>query len=106
LEQCLLLEPQRVLCSHGNSGSPDMIKKNRAYLREIEKRCRDLLNMERASDIKLEQVSEIIHYSFDEAIEPVMEDGEVVDRTYYPQMHEHNVRCIWQWVTGEVSAQA
>jgi glyoxylase-like metal-dependent hydrolase (beta-lactamase superfamily II) len=101
LAQFLQLQPQRVLCSHGKSSSPDMINKNLAYLHEIEKRCRDLLSQQPASAIALEQIGAMLNYSFDEAIEQIMEQGEGVDRTYYSEVHEHNIRCIWQWLISE-----
>ena len=43
LEHLIALQPLRVLCSHGKTTSPDQIKQNLAYIREIERRCKSVL---------------------------------------------------------------
>src|SRR5207253_3599574 len=40
LESLIALQPQRVLCSHGKTTSPQLVQDNLSYLREIEQRCR------------------------------------------------------------------
>src|SRR6266851_1796298 len=61
LEHFLTLQPQRVLCSHGKTTSLEAVKANLAYLREIERRGRDLLQRHRPTNEELEHAAEVIH---------------------------------------------
>lgn len=95
LESFLALEPQRVLCSHSKTTSIDVVKENRAYLREIERRSRALLATHRPTQAELEHASILINYPFDEVISGFTEP---VDRSFYTWAHDNNVRCILQWL--------
>ena len=94
LKRLQALQPQRVLCSHGNSSSPDLISVNLAYLREIERRCRALLSTHTPTGEELEHAAQLINYPFDEIV-PLEEE---VDRTYYTWAHEDNIRSIIEWL--------
>ena len=95
LEQLVALQPERVLCSHGKSTSPQLVADNLHYVREIERRSRLLLREQRPSDEELEHASSLIDYPFDEVIAGV--DGQI-DRTFYGQGHENNVRAVLRWL--------
>jgi glyoxylase-like metal-dependent hydrolase (beta-lactamase superfamily II) len=97
LERLLALQPQRVLCSHGGTTSPELVQDNLAYLREIEQRCHVMLQTHRPIVAELAHPSELINYPFDEAIAGVTGP---VDRTFYSQAHEDNIRYILEWLTG------
>ena len=71
------------------------MKENLAYLREIERRGRLLLQRRRPTDEELERSSLLIDYSFDEVIPG---SGEKVDRAFYSGAHENNVRAILRWL--------
>ncbi len=91
LECLIALQPQRVLCSHGKTTSPDLAKQNLAYVREIERRGKKLLQTWRPTEAGLEHASELIGYSFDEAVAGT---AGVIDRTFYSWVHETNCRAI------------
>lgn len=91
LERLSSLQPQRVLCSHGNTTSPALIMNNLAYFREIERRSRAYLDEHALTQAELEHASLTIAYPFDEAIAGV--DGNI-DRTYYSQAHEDNCAAV------------
>jgi glyoxylase-like metal-dependent hydrolase (beta-lactamase superfamily II) len=95
LEHFLTLQPQRVLCSHGKTTSLAAVKENLAYLREIERRGRDLLQRHRPTNEELEHAAEFIHYPFDEV---VAGSTEAVDRKFYGWAHNANVRFILEWL--------
>ena len=95
LEQLVALQPERVLCSHGKSTSPQLVAANLHYVREIERRSRLLLQNHRPADEELENASALINYPFDEVIAGI--DGEI-DRTFYSQGHENNIRAILRWL--------
>jgi glyoxylase-like metal-dependent hydrolase (beta-lactamase superfamily II) len=98
LEQLIALQPARVLCSHGKTTSPDQAKQNLAYVREIERRCKAVLQERRPGEMKLVHVSELIDYSFDEVV------GETtgnIDRTFYSQAHENNCQFILEWLMNK-----
>lgn len=95
LEQLIALEPERVLCSHGKTTSPAQIAANLRYVREIERRGRLLLQTARPGDEELTKGSMLIDYSFDEVIEGI--SGEI-DRTFYAQAHEDNIRSVLRWL--------
>lgn len=98
LEQLIALQPQRVLCSHGKTTSPDQIKQNLVYIREIEKRCKTVLQKRQPGANKLVHVSELINYSFDEV---VGHTAGSFDRTFYTQAHENNCLVIMKWLLNE-----
>jgi glyoxylase-like metal-dependent hydrolase (beta-lactamase superfamily II) len=98
LEQLIALQPQRVLCSHGKTTSPDQVKQNLAYVREIERRCKGVLQERRPGEMKLVHGSELIDYSYDEVV------GETtgnIDRTFYSRAHENNCKAILEWLMNK-----
>ena len=95
LERFLALQPERVLCSHGKTTSPELVKANLAYLREIEQRCHVLLLQRRPTPQELEHASALINYPLDEVIAG---STEPVDRTFYGWAHDANVRYVMQWL--------
>jgi glyoxylase-like metal-dependent hydrolase (beta-lactamase superfamily II) len=98
LEQLIALQPQRVLCSHGKTTSPDQLKQNLAYIREIERRCKSVLQKRQPGVNECVHVSELINYSFDEV---VVHTAEIFDRTFYTQAHENNCQVILKWLINE-----
>ncbi len=97
LERLIALQPQRVLCSHGKTTSPDLVKQNLAYVREIERHCKKLLQTWRPTEAELEHTSELIGYSFDEAVAGT---NGGIDPTFYSWAHETNCRAIIQSLTS------
>lgn len=97
LQSLSALQPQRVLCSHGKTTHPELIDENLAYLREIEQRCHALLQSRRPTGAELAHPSALINYPFDEVIAGV---SGPIDRTFYAQAHENNVRSIMEWLMG------
>lgn len=95
LEFLLTLDARTVLCSHGNTSSPALIKENLAYLREVERRARLLLTQHTPTEAELEQAAQLIHYPFEEVIAHIDEE---VDRTYYGWAHNANARALLQWL--------
>lgn len=95
LERLLALQPERVLCSHGKSTSPQLVADNLHYAREIERRSRLLLQRHRPSEEELERASALIGCPFDEVVAGI--DGQI-DRTFYGQGHESNVRAVLRWL--------
>jgi glyoxylase-like metal-dependent hydrolase (beta-lactamase superfamily II) len=95
LEQLLALQPERVLCSHGKSTSPQLVAANLQYVREIERRSRLLLQKHQPAEEELEQSPALINYPFDEVIAGI--DGEI-DRTFYAQGHQNNTRAVLRWL--------
>jgi glyoxylase-like metal-dependent hydrolase (beta-lactamase superfamily II) len=95
LEHFLSLHSERVLCSHGKTTSPAIVKANLAYLREIERRCRELLLKRRPKPQELEHGAELINYRLDDAI--AGSTGEV-ERTFYGSAHDDNIRYVMQWL--------
>jgi glyoxylase-like metal-dependent hydrolase (beta-lactamase superfamily II) len=95
LERLVALHPARVLCSHGKSTSPQLVAANLRYAREIERRSRLLLQRHRPSGEELDRASALIGYPFDEVVAGV--DGQI-DRTFYGQGHENNIRAVLSWL--------
>lgn len=98
LERLLKLQPQRVLCSHGKTTSIDTIKRNLTYLREVERRSRDMLAARpgyRPSQAELEEGSVLINYPFDEVSAG---SAEFADSKFYRWVHNNDVCCIVQWL--------
>ena len=95
LERLVALQPARVLCSHGKSTSPQQVADNLHYVREIERRSRLLLQSHQPSQEELEHASALIDYPFDEVIAGI--NGQI-DRTFYSQGHENNIRAVLRWL--------
>ncbi|HLG63822.1 MAG TPA: MBL fold metallo-hydrolase [Ktedonosporobacter sp.] len=98
LERFLSMQPQRVLCSHGKTTSVDTVKRNLAYLREVEQRGRAMLAARpgyRPSNAELEEPALLINYPFAEVSAGL---AEFADSKFYAWAHNHNVRCIMQWL--------
>jgi glyoxylase-like metal-dependent hydrolase (beta-lactamase superfamily II) len=100
LEHFLAMEPERVLCSHGKTTSPQLVKENLTYLREIERRSQVLLREHQPSDVELEHAATAIHYPFDEVVAGL---DEPVDRTFYSWAHDANARYMLQWLMKEAA---
>ncbi len=98
LERFLALQPENVLCSHGNRSDPGLVNRNLAYLREIEIRCRTLLSTHYPTDEELEQAPELIGFPFSEVIANI---AEAVDTAFYSEAHAANVRAIMNWLLEE-----
>jgi len=98
LEQLIALQPLRVLCSHGKTTSPDQIKQNLAYIREIESRCKSVLQKRRPVEPEPIHVSELINYPFDEVVEGTTG---TIDRTFYAWAHENNCQAILKWLMSQ-----
>jgi glyoxylase-like metal-dependent hydrolase (beta-lactamase superfamily II) len=99
LERLIALQPQRVLCSHGKTTSPDLLKQNLAYIREIEKRCKVLLQKRLPKANDLDNVPELINYSFDEVVGGAMQ---TIDHTFYSWAHKNNCQAIFQWLLNSL----
>lgn len=95
LEHFLSLNAERVLCSHGKSTSPTLVKDNLAYLREIERRSRLLLERQTPTNAELEHASTLIDYPFEEV---VANTTEPLDTAFYSWAHDANARHIVQWL--------
>ena len=95
LEHLIALQPRRVLCSHGKTTSPDQLKLNLAYIREIESRCKLVIQTGHPRPVESGPVSELINYSFDDVIG---ETNANIDRTFYTQAHENNCQVIMHWL--------
>ena len=95
LEQLVVLQAERVLCSHGKSTSPQLVATNLHYVREIERRSRLLLQKHQPTEEELEHGSALIDYPFDEVIAGINGD---IDRTFYGQGHENNTRAVIRWL--------
>lgn len=98
LESFLALQPERVLCSHGKTTSPELVKENLAYLHEAERRCQAFIQAHQPTDVEMEHAAESIDYALDEVI--VGKGGEV-DRKFYGWAHDNNVRCMLEWLKSE-----
>jgi glyoxylase-like metal-dependent hydrolase (beta-lactamase superfamily II) len=95
LERLIALQPQRVLCSHGKTTSLDLVKQNLAYIREIEKRCKILLQKRLPVAKELDNVPELINYPFDEV---VGDKTQMIDWMFYTQAHENNCQAVMKWL--------
>ncbi|GCE07975.1 MBL fold metallo-hydrolase [Dictyobacter aurantiacus] len=101
LEHFASLQPQRVLCSHGGTTSPRIINANLTYFREIERRCRAVLQQRLPTEKDLEQAAALIDYSLDEVAADasrMIEIPEPLDRPFYSGAHNNNIRYIMQWL--------
>jgi glyoxylase-like metal-dependent hydrolase (beta-lactamase superfamily II) len=95
LEYLIALQPRRVLCSHGKTTSPDLLKLNLAYIREIESRCNLVIRNGYTGSVDSGPVSKLINYSLDDV---AGETNENFDRTFYTQAHENNCQVIMHWL--------
>ncbi|QBD77725.1 MBL fold metallo-hydrolase [Ktedonosporobacter rubrisoli] len=98
LEHFLSLKPQRVLCSHGKTIGVDLVGKNLAYLQEVERRCKMLLQKQRPDAQELEHAAALIQYPLDEVVAGATASKGPVDEAFYSWAHDNNVRCILQWL--------
>jgi glyoxylase-like metal-dependent hydrolase (beta-lactamase superfamily II) len=95
LEHFLALEPERVLCSHGKTTSPQLVKDNLTYIHELKRRAGAFLQQHQPTSAELEHAAETIQYPFDEVI---AELSEPVDRTFYSAAHNENARYVLEWL--------
>ena len=95
LESLIALQPLCVLCSHGKTTSPDLVRQNLAYIREIERRCKSVLQKIQLGAAEFIHISELINYSFNDV---VGETTQNINRTFYSQAHENNCQVIMQWL--------
>ena len=95
LERLIALQPQRVLCSHGKTTSPDVLKQNLAYMREIERRCKILLQKRLPAAKDLDNIPELINYSFHEVVGATKQ---TIDHTFYSWAHKNNCQAIFKWL--------
>jgi len=98
LESFVAMQPERVLCSHGKTTSPELVKENLAYLREAERRCRAFIQAHQPTDAEMEHAAELIDYSLDQVIAG---KGGEIDRKFYGWAHDNNVRCMLEWLKRE-----
>ncbi len=89
------LNAQTVLCSHGNSSSPDLIRANLTYLNELTRRIKEHLPLFESRDTDDEHIAEDSGYPFAEVVAHLT--GEI-DRVYYNWAHEHNAQAILGWL--------
>jgi len=97
LERLIALQPKRVLCSHGKTTNPELVKENLAYLHTIERRCRAFLAAHQPTEAEMEHAAELIGYPFDEVIAGITA---TIDRKFYAWAHDDNVRCIMKFLMG------
>ena len=96
LRRLASLNAQHVLCSHGStSSSPALIHTNLAYLEEIERRARLLLQQHTPTLTELEQAATLIDYPFAEVI---ASSTESFDHSFYSHAHEQNVQAMIKWL--------
>ncbi len=95
LHHILNLHPQRVLCSHGKTTSSAIVQRNLDYLHEIERRSQLALAHHKPTQEDLEHPETYINYPFDEVIADIHEP---IDRTFYTWAHNHNIRCVIEWL--------
>jgi len=98
LEHFLRLQPARMLCSHGKTTSPALAKENLDYFREVERRSRQWLLEHTPTSEQLEHASEMLGFSFDEAIAHI---NAPTDRTFYSWVHDNNIRAMIKWLMSE-----
>jgi glyoxylase-like metal-dependent hydrolase (beta-lactamase superfamily II) len=96
LERFRELQPEYVLCSHGNMTSPLLIEQNLSYLYEIEKRSRALLTRRLVSEDEMADPAQLIGYAYAEAIGVVREQQ--IDHAYCEYTHAENIRCVLRWL--------
>lgn len=101
LEHFLMLEPQHVLCSHGRTTGPGVIKSNLDYLRAIEQHGRAFLAAFHSDITELEHVSSLINYPFEDAIADITgsPSDKRVDTEFYAEAHENNTRAVLEWLS-------
>ena len=95
LEHFQRLQPDHILCSHGDTSSPTLIAENLDYLRKIEQRSRDLLAQQSTIEEHLNDPAALIRYPYTEAVAHVHKP---IDHAYYSYTHAENIRCILRWL--------
>jgi len=100
LEHFQILEPQHVLCSHGRTTEPDVIKRNMDYLKAIEQHGRAFLTSSHSDIKELEHVSSLINYPFEAAIADITGSSldKIFDSEFYAEAHENNTRAVLEWL--------
>ncbi len=96
LRKFLSLQPQRVLCSHGEStGGPALVQENLDYLQVVERHCRTFLYTRRVTNDELERPAHLVGYPFEAAL---ADHPGSYDMDFYRQVHEENVRSMLYWL--------
>lgn len=98
LRRMRTLQPQYVLCSHDKTASAGTLEANLAYLQEIERRCRTFFMTHRPAEAQVEQATQLIDYSFDAVAAHLNIPVDPTNHAFYRASHDHNVRCVMQWV--------
>src|SRR5215472_1199943 len=86
LESFIALQPERVLCSHGKTTGPELVKENLAYLHEVERRCQAFTQAHQVAEAEIEHAAELIDYPLDQVIAG---KGDEIDRKFYGWAHEN-----------------
>lgn len=102
LEHFRMLEPQHVLCSHGKTTGPGVIRSNLTYLKAIEQHGRTFLATSHSLINDTEQGAASIKYSFDEAMADSIGSPyplkQLPTPEFYSLAHENNTRAILAWL--------
>ena len=104
LQRLRALQPAKIFCSHGEQTSPDLLQHNLTYIQRLEARCRNYLSMHHPTAEQLEQGSILLHYTLDDVLHEQGEVSIAVDRPFYSWAHDHNIRCILQWLMHQEEA--
>lgn len=95
LKRMEALHPQYVLCSHGQTTSPDILGENLHYLDEIEWRCRDILAQRTLNEEELAgDTARLIAYPLEDAVTI----GQKTFDPSYRDVHKENIRTIFKWL--------
>lgn len=92
------LQPQTVLCSHGETTQPHILQDNSSYLQTLKKRCRTVLATQPASALHTQQPSQLIQYPYEEVLGATTQPPIALDHTFYRDVHEQNIRNVFQWL--------
>jgi glyoxylase-like metal-dependent hydrolase (beta-lactamase superfamily II) len=95
LEKLEALQPEIVLCSHGQTSNPDILSKNLAYIHTIEQRAQTWLAAQPPNSEQRENAAEAISYPYSEVI---AENTDDIDHLFFQRMHEQNVGHVLQWL--------
>ncbi|GHO82869.1 hypothetical protein [Dictyobacter formicarum] len=96
LERLQTLGAHMVLCSHGTTTSPDVVRQNLSYVRTIESRCRNFLASHAAPDTEQQRPSTLIQYFYEDVVDHCSLLG--IDHAFYREVHKQNVRYVLQWL--------
>jgi glyoxylase-like metal-dependent hydrolase (beta-lactamase superfamily II) len=96
LERLVSLKPQHLLCAHGNTYQVSALEENLRYLREVESRCKVLLEPKRPTEQELEQAAELINYPFENIRNTLQEP---INTRFYSWAHDTNIRYMLQYLT-------